>query len=118
MTSYLITLLFIKANLINFTLDVLRWSGTHYMLVDSKQNRYLYFLIAKQPCKVAAKLSEVWVGILNNNIISISNDLQIDGEYGMSSRKENRKFFLDSCAQFVKNFYSDTSKMLKANECV
>ena len=66
MTSYLITLLFIKANLINFTLDVLCWSGTHYMLVDSKQNRYLYFLIAKQPCEVAAKLSEVWVGILNN----------------------------------------------------
>ena len=88
------------------------------MLVDSKQNRYLYFLIAKKPCEVAAKLSEVWVGILNNNIVSISNDLQIDGEYGMSSRKENRKFFLDSCAQFVKNFYSDTSKMLKANECV
>ena len=33
----------------------------------------------------------------------------------MSSRKENRKWFLDSWAQFVKNFYFDMCKMLKAN---
>ena len=32
-----------------------------------------------------------WDKILINEIVSIYNDLQIDGEYGMSKRKENRK---------------------------
>ena len=54
-----IELLFTKANLMNFTLDVLYWSGTHYVLVDSKQNRCLYFLVAKQPYELAVKLSEL-----------------------------------------------------------
>ena len=56
-----------------------------------------------------------WDKILINEIVSIYNDLQIDGEYGMSKRKENRKWFLDSRAQFEKNFYLDVCKMLKAN---
>ena len=46
-------LLFTKTNLINFTLNALYHSGTHYTLVDSKQNRCLYFLVAKQLCEVA-----------------------------------------------------------------
>ena len=102
----------------NFTLDVLYWCGTHYALVDSKQKRCLYFLVAKQPCELAVKLSEVWVRTFINDIVSISNNLQIDGEYGMSCRKENRKFFLDNCAQFVKKLYFDAYKMLKANAFV
>ena len=100
----------------NFSLDVLYHSGSHYMLVDSKQNKCISFLVAKEPCELAVKLAEVWVIILINNIIaSISNDLLIDGEYGMNSRKGNRTWFLDSCVQFVKNFYLDACKMLKAN---
>ena len=111
-------LLFSKANLMNFTLDVLYWCGTHYALVDPKQNRCLYFLVAKQPCELAVKLSEVWVRTFINDIVSISNNLQIDGEYGMSCRKENRKFFLDNCAHFAKKLYFDAYKMLKANAFV
>ena len=81
-------LLFTNANLINFTLDVLYHSGTHYTLVDSKQNRCMDFLVAKPPYELAVKLSEVWVTILINNIFSISNDLLIDGEYSMDNRKK------------------------------
>ena len=43
-------LFFTKANLRHFSLNVLFHSGNHYMLVDSKQNKCLYFLVAKQPC--------------------------------------------------------------------
>ena len=75
----------------------------------------MYFLVAKQPCELAVKLSEVWIRILINNIDWISNDLLIDGEYGMSKRKENRTLFLDSCLHFVKSFYFDVCKLLKAN---
>ena len=81
-------LLFTKANLIHFSLDVLHHPGNHYTLVDSKQNRCMYFLVAKEPCELTVKLSEVWIRILINEIVSISNDLLIDGEYGLSSREE------------------------------
>ena len=64
----------------------------------------MYFLVAKQPRGLAVKLSEVWVRILITDIASISNDLLVHGEYGVSSRKENRALFLDSFAQFLKNF--------------
>ena len=58
----------------------------------------MYFLVAKQPRGLAVKLSEVWVRILISDIASISNDLLVHGEYGVSSRKENRALFLDSFA--------------------
>ena len=45
----------------------------------------------------------------------ISNDLLIDGEYGLSSRNENRALFVDSCVQFLKSLYFDVCKLLKAN---
>ena len=67
------------------------------MLVDSNQNRCMYFLVAKQPCELAVKLSELWIRILINDSMSISNDFLINGEYGLSSRKANRALFLDSC---------------------
>ena len=102
----------------NFTSDLLYCSETYYTLVDSKQNTCLYFLVVKQPCELAVKLPEVWVRISINDIASISNNLLIDGEYDMSSRKVNRESFLDSCVQFVKNFYFDACKMLKANAFV
>ena len=46
----------------------------------------------KQPCELAVKLSKVGIRILINDILSISNDLLIDGEYGMSNRKEKSIF--------------------------
>ena len=67
------------------------------MLVDSNQNRCMYFLVATQPCELAVKLSELWIRILINDSMSISNDFLINGEYGLSSRKANRALFLDSC---------------------
>ena len=67
------------------------------MLVDSNQNRCMYFLVPKQPCELAVKLSELWIRILINDSMSISNDFLINGEYGLSSRKANRALFLDSC---------------------
>ena len=75
---------FTGVNLMSFTLDLLYCSETYYALV---------------------KLPEVWVRILINDIVCIANDLLIDGEYDMSSRKENRESFLRSCVQFVKTFY-------------
>ena len=84
--------LFTNENLMNFTLDVLYHSGTHYTLVDSKQHRYMYFLVAKQPRELAVKLSKVLVRILINEIVSTFNDPLIHGEYEMSSRKENREW--------------------------
>ena len=83
-------LLFTKANLNYFTLDLLYQSESHYTLVDSNQNRCMYFVLD-------IKLSEVWIRILINDIVSISNDFLINGEYGLSSRKEKRALFLDSC---------------------
>ena len=76
-------LLCTKANLRYFSSDDLYYSGH-----DSKQNRCMYFLVAKQPCELAVKLSEVWMRISINEIVSIPNDLLIDGKYGLSSRKE------------------------------
>ena len=107
--------MFTKANLRHFSLNVLFHSGNHYTLVDSKQNRCLYFLVVQQPCKLAVKLSEVLIRILINKIASISNDFLINGEYGLSSRKEKRVLFLDSCMQFVKSFYFDACKLLNAD---
>ena len=53
--------------------------------------------------------------ILFNEIISLFNDLLIDGAYGLSSRKENRVLFLDSCIQFLEIFYFDEYKLLNAD---
>ena len=50
-----------------------------------------------------------------NKILSISDDFLINGEYGLSSRKEKRVLFLDSCMQFVKIFYFDARKLLNAD---
>ena len=108
-------LLITKANLRHFSLDLLFHCGKRYTLVDSKQNRCLYFLVVKQPCELPVKLSEVWIRILINKILSISDDFLINGEYGLSSRKEKRVLFLDSCMQFVKNFYFDACKLLNAD---
>ena len=100
-------LLFAKTNSRHFALGLLYQSGTQYTLVDSNQNRFMYFLVVKQSCYLAIKLSEVRSRILINDIVSISNDLLTDGEYGLSNGRENRALFLDSCMQFVKSFYSD-----------
>ena len=106
------------ANLRHFALDVLYQSRTHYALLASNQNKCMYFLVAKQPRKLAVKSSEVLIRILINDIASISNNFLTDGEYGLSSRKEKKALFLDSCAQFLKSFYYDASKFLNANVLV
>ena len=53
----------------------------------------MYFLVAKQPCEFAVKLSGVWIRILINGTVSISNDFLINGKNGLSSRKEKRALF-------------------------
>ena len=111
-------LLFAEANLRHFALDLLYQSGTHYILVDSNQNRCMYFLVAGQPCELAVNLSEVWIRILINDVVSISNNSLIDDEYCLSSRKEKRALFLDSCVQFVKSFYFDACKLLNTDAFV
>ena len=111
-------LLFAEANLRYFTLDLFYQSGTHYTPVDSDHNRCMFFLVAKQPCDLAVKLSEVWIRILINDIASISSDFLINGKYCLSSRKEKRALFLDSWVQFVKCFYFDACKLLYANAFV
>ena len=73
----------------------------------------MYFLFAKQPCELAVKLYEVRIRILINDIVS--NDLLLDGEYRLSNRKEKRALFLNSCVEFVKSFYFEACKLLKAN---
>ena len=81
--------LFAKTNLKDFTLDLLlHQSETHYTLVDSYRNRFMYFLVAKQPCELAVELSEVWIIILISDIVSVSNHFLINGEYVLRSRKE------------------------------
>ena len=82
--------MFTKANLNHFTLDLLCQFETHYTLVDSNQNSCMYFVLA-------IKLSEVWIRILINDIVFISNEYLMNGEYGLSSRKEKRALFLYSC---------------------
>ena len=52
-------LLFAKTNSRHFAMDLLYQSGTQYTLVDSNQNRFMYFLVVKQSCYLAIKLSEV-----------------------------------------------------------
>ena len=47
--------------------------------------------------------------------MSISNDFLINGEYGLSSWKEKRALFLESCMQFVKSLYYDTCKLWNAD---
>ena len=88
-------LFFAKANLRDFALDLLYQYETYYALVDSNQNRCMYFLVAKQPCELAVKLSEVWIRILINGTVSISNNFLINGENGLSSRKEKRALFYE-----------------------
>ena len=58
-------------------------------------------------------LSEVYLRILTNQIVSISNNLLcLSGEYGLSKRCEKRELFLDSCANFIHTFYFDMCKLL------
>ena len=60
-------------------------------------------------------MSEVSIEILINDIVFISNDSLINGEYGLSGRKEKRAIILDSCVQFVKSFCFDVCKLFDAN---
>ena len=98
---------------LRFSLDVLYLSETYFQLIDSKQNRRMICLVAKQPCGIINFLSEVYVRILTNQIVSISNDLLfMSGKYGLSTRHTKRDLFLDSGANFICGFYFNMCKLL------
>ena len=53
-----------------FNLDILYSSDSHIQLVDSKQNRCMYFMLVKQWYDIIVYLSEVYVRILTNELVS------------------------------------------------
>ena len=95
-------LLFAKAEVRRLDLDVLYWSEAHHGLVGSKQYRRIYNVTLKHPCDLVINLSKVWVRILLNEIIFVSDNSLNFGQYGSSSRKEKRALFLRPGVQFVK----------------
>ena len=114
-----IELLFVKSRRTRFNLDVLYSFDTYFQLVVSKHNYCMNFLVVTQPCDIIASLSEVYVRILTNQIVSISNDLLLmSGEYGLSTMCEKRNLFLDSSASFICGFYFDMCKLLRADSFV
>ena len=110
-----IELLFVQSRKTRFNLDVLYSSETHYKLVDSKQNRCMNFLVAKHPCDSMVFLSEVYVRILTNQVVSISNDLlRMPGKYDLTKYGlSKRNLFLDSCVIFIRCFCFDMCKLLR-----
>ena len=68
----------------------------------------MYFLVVKQPRQLAVKLSEDWIRILVNDMVSISNDFLIDSEYGLSGRKGKTALFLHSCLRHTRKQGSRT----------
>ena len=95
-----------------FSLDVLCSFETHFQLFDFKQYRCIYFLVVKQPCDIVVSLLEVYVRILTNQIISISNDLLcLRGEYGRSTFREKRNLFLDNGISFIRGFNFDMCRL-------
>ena len=114
-----IELLFVKSRNMRFNLDVLYSFDTHFQLVVSKHNYCMNFLVVKQACDIILSLSECYVRILTNQIVSISNDLLLmSGEYGLSTMCEKRNLFLDSSASFICGFYFDMRKLLRADTFV
>ena len=67
------------------------------------------------PSDIVVCYSEILVRILNNNIVSISNDfLLMSGEYSFNKMYENRGFILDRGLQFIIKLYGDICKKLNA----
>ena len=99
-------------------LDLIYPSKDYYGVVVSKQNKCMYFLVARHPCELTIILSEVWVRILLNEIISIANNIlkcHVSGcVFGISSRKEKRGLFLMAGAEFLRKFYFSVCKLLRA----
>ena len=66
------------------------------ILIDAKQNCCINFIIAKHQCEIVIFLSEVYLRILTNHLVSISNDIFcMKGEYGLLSLREKRDLLLD-----------------------
>ena len=103
-------------------LNLLYLSKDYYDLVVSKQNRCMYFLVARHPCELAIVLSKVLVRILLNEIISIADDIlksHVSGYvFGISIRKEKRGLFLMAGAEFVRKFYFRVCRFLRADSFV
>ena len=109
-----IVLLFAKSRRTRFNLDVLYSSNSHFQLVHSKQNCCMYFLVVKQPCDIVVYLSEVYVRILTNQIVSISNDLlSMSGEQNLSTIRDKCDMFVDSSVESICSFYFDMCKLLR-----
>ena len=114
-----IDLLCVRSRRMKFNLDILYSSETHSQLVVSEQNCYMNFLVVKQPCDIIIFLSEVYVRILTNQIVSISNDpLHMSGGYGLPTMCEKRNLFLDSGANFIRGFHFDMYKLLRGKTFV
>ena len=111
-------MLFANAEVRRLDLDVLYWSEAHHALVESKQYRCMYVEALKHPCDLVIVWSEVWLRILLNEIISVSDNILNSGQYCNSSRKEKRALFLDVVVQFVKKIYFDVCKLLRADAFV
>ena len=110
-----IELLFVQSRKTRFNLDVLDSPETHFKLVDSKQNRCMNFLVAKDPCNIIVFLSKVYVRILTSQVFSISNDLLLlPGKYDLTKYDSSKRdLFLDSCVNFIRCFYFDMCKLLR-----
>ena len=76
-------------------------------------------LVAKQPCDIIIFLSEVYVRILTNQIVSVSNDLLcMSGRHtkhvDIHTRHTKHNLFLDKGTNFILCFYFDMCKLLRA----
>ena len=75
----------------------------------------MIFLAAKHSCDIIVSLSKVYVRILTNQIVSISNDLLcLSGEYSLSTMLEKRHLFLDNDVNFIRLFYFDMCQLSNA----
>lgn len=77
---------------------------------------YDFFLIVKQPCGIVIFLSKVYLRIISNHLVLISNDIlcMIGGDK-LSLLAENCSLFLNYSARFIRSFYfDDLCKLFKS----
>ena len=112
-----IELLFIQSRRTRFNLNGLYSSETHFKFVGSKQNDCMDFLVVKHPCDIIVFLSEVYVRILTNQVISISNKLlHLPGKCDLTKYSSSKRdLFWDSCVNFFWCFHFDMCQLLRSS---
>ena len=95
---------------LRFNLVFLYSSENHFRLDDSKQNRCMNFLVVKQPCDILVSLSEVYVKILVNQIVLISN---FPGKYDLAKFDSTKHDLFILKSSFIRCFYFDVCKLLR-----